>query len=174
VALDWTKIGVLVFLASILQASVFSDVTILGGTPDVLLVTLVAVALLRGAIVGASAGFFAGLLLDTATLGTMGFTSLLLTLVGYWVGRYGETTGRDRSHAPFLAVAVVTFLYALGALILHFMLGDPAPARHVLIGTLLQDIALNLLVTIPIYALARRVLKPGERAERIEGVRFLG
>jgi rod shape-determining protein MreD len=174
VALDWTKIGVLVFVAAILQASVFSDVTILGGTPDVLLVTLVAVALLRGAIVGASAGFFAGLLLDTATLGTMGFTSLLLTLVGYWVGRYGETTGRDRSHAPFLAVAVVTFLYALGALILHFMLGDPAPARHVLIGTLLQDIALNLLVTIPIYALARRVLRPGERAERIEGVRLLG
>lgn len=173
-ALDWTKVGVLVFLAAILQASVFSDVTIVGGTPDVLLVTLVTVALLRGAIVGASAGFFGGLLLDTATLGTMGFTSLLLTLVGYWVGRYGETTGRDRSHAPFLAVAVVTLLYALGALILHFMLGDPAPVRHVLIGTLFQDIALNLVVTIPIYALARRVLKPAERAERIEGVRLLG
>jgi rod shape-determining protein MreD len=174
VALDWTKLGVVVFLASILQASIFSDVSILGGTPDVLLVAIVALSLLRGSIVGAAVGFLAGLLFDTATLGTMGFTSLLLTLVGYWVGRYGETTGRDRSHAPFLAVAVVTFLYALGALTLHFMLGDPAPARRVLIDTLFQDIALNLLVTIPIYGLARRLLRAPERTERIEGVRLLG
>ena len=173
-ALDWTKLGVVVFLAAILQASVFSDLSIVGGTPDVLFVVVVAVSLLRGSIVGASIGFLGGLLFDTATLGTMGFTSLLLSLVGYWVGRYGETTGRDRSHAPFLAVAVVTFLYALGALVLHFMLGDPAPARHVLVATLFQDIALNLLVTIPIYGLARRALRPTDRAERIQGVRLLG
>jgi rod shape-determining protein MreD len=172
--LDWTKLGVVVFVAAILQASVFSDVSIVGGTPDVLLVSLVAASLLRGAIVGAAAGFFGGLVIDTATLGTLGFTSLLLTLVGYWVGRYGETTGRDRSHAPFLAVAVVTFLYSLGALTLHFMLGDPAPVRHVLISTLFQDVALNLLVAVPIYALARRVLRPADRADRIEGVRLLG
>ena len=172
--LDWAKLGVVVFLAAILQTSVFSTVSILGGTPDVLFVTLVVVSLLRGSVAGAAAGFFAGLLVDTATLGTLGFTSLLLTLVGYWVGRYGETTGRDRSHAPFLAVAVVTVLYAVGALTLHFMIGDPAPARHVLVETLFQGIALNLLVTIPIFALLRRVLRPADRAERIEGVRLLG
>jgi rod shape-determining protein MreD len=172
---DWAKLGVLVFLAAILQASVFSNVTIVGGTPNLLLVSLVAVSLLRGSIPGAAAGFFAGLVLDTATLGTLGFTSLLLTLVGYWVGRYGETTGRDRSHAPFLAVAVVTLLTAAAALILHFMLGDPAPARGALLDTPFQDIALNLLVTIPVYGLARRLLGPAERAaERIEGVRLLG
>ena len=33
--------------------------------------------------------------------------TLLLTLAGYWIGRYGETTGRDRGHAPFLAVAIL-------------------------------------------------------------------
>jgi rod shape-determining protein MreD len=174
VAVDWTKLGTFVFLAAILQASVFSDVTIVGGTPDVLLVALVAVSLLRGSVVGASVGFLGGLLFDTGTLGTLGFTSLLLTLVGYWAGRYGETTGRDRSHAPFLAVAVITFMYALGALMLHFMVGDPAPVRHVLIDTLFQDVALNLLITIPIYALVRRALRQAERAERIDGVRLLG
>ena len=86
-----------------------------GGVPDLLLVTLVAVALLRGSIVGAAGGFFAGLLVDTATLGTLGLTSLVLTVAGYWIGRYGETTGRDRAHAPFLSVAVVTILYSFGA-----------------------------------------------------------
>ena len=43
-----------------------------------------------------------GLLIDIANLGTLGFTSLLLTLAGFWTGRYGETTARDRFHAPFV------------------------------------------------------------------------
>ena len=68
-----------------------SRATILGATPDILLVTLVAVALVRGATTGAVAGFFGGLVIDIALLDTLGVTSLLLTLVGYWTGRYGET-----------------------------------------------------------------------------------
>jgi rod shape-determining protein MreD len=168
------KAAAVVFLAAILQASVFSSVFVLRATPDVLLVTLVAVALLRGSIVGAAAGFFGGLLIDTANLGTLGVTSLLLTLVGYWVGRYGETTGRDRSHAPFVAVALITVLYAFAALFLHFVLGDPAPARVVLLDTLFQTIGLNLLVTWPIHSLVRRLLPPAERPERVQGVELLG
>ena len=62
---------------------------------------------LRGATVGAVSGFAAGLIVDTATLGTLGVTSLLLTLAGYWAGRYGETTGRGRPFAPYIAVVVI-------------------------------------------------------------------
>ena len=168
------KAAVVVFAAAILQASVFSSVSILRGTPDVLLVVLIAVALLRGSLVGAGAGFWGGLLIDTENLATLGVTSLLLTIVGYWAGRYGETTGRDRSHAPFLAVAVITVLYAVGALFLHFVLDQPAPARDVLLETLFQTIALNLIVTWPIYAGLRRLLPPAERPERVQGVELLG
>ena len=173
--LDWAKSGAVVFLATILQVSVFSDVTILNGTPDLLLVTIICIALLRGPVVGAAAGFWGGLLIDTANLGTLGVTSLLLTVAGYWIGRYGETTGRDRSHAPFLAVGVVTFLYAFGALALHYMLGEPAPARIVLLDTLFQGIALNLILTWPVYALVRRALRPSERhREQPQEVHLLG
>ena len=72
--------------------------------------------------------------------------SLLLTLAGYWIGRYGETTGRDRAHAPYLSVGVVTILYALGSLIVHFMLGDPAPAGSCS-STRCPGRRLNLLLT---------------------------
>ena len=172
--IEGIKIASIVFVASILQVSVFSDVRILSGEPDLLLVALVAVSLLRGSIAGACAGFFGGLLIDTATLETLGLSSLLLTLIGYWVGRYGETTGRDRTHAPFLSVAAVTFLYALGGLALRFVLGEPAPARVVLLDTLFQGIALNLLLTLPAYAIVRRLLPPRARVARGEGAPALG
>ena len=172
--IDGLKVAVVVFLAAILEVSVFSDVRILGGEPDILLVTIVAVSLLRGSVAGACAGFFAGLVVDTATLETLGVTSLLLTLLGYWVGRYGETTGRDRTHAPFLSVAVVTFLYALGGLALRFVLDEPAPARHVLVETLFQGIALNLILTWPVYWVVRRLLPPRLVLTRTEGAPALG
>ena len=69
--------------------------------PTSLLVTLVAVALLRGSIVGAAARLLRPACSSTpANLGTLGVTSLLLTIAGYWIGRYGETTGaRPRARA---------------------------------------------------------------------------
>jgi rod shape-determining protein MreD len=171
---DAVKIVALVFVASILQVSIFSGVNILGGTPDLLLVTLVAVALLRGSIAGAAAGFLAGLIVDTATLEILGVTSLLLTLAGYWIGRYGETAVRDRTHAPFLAVSFVTVLYALGALALRFVLGESAPAHAVLVDTLFQSIGLNLILTWPVYAVVRRLLPPRPRTVRTEEVPAIG
>ena len=171
---DSLKAAGLVFLAAILQASVFSSVTILNGTPDLLLVTIICVALLRGPIIGAAAGFWGGLLLDVANLATLGVTSLLLLVAGYWTGRYGETTGRDRAHAPFLSVAVITFLYALGSLAFHFVLGEPAPARTVLWATLLQGIALNLILTWPVYKLASLILRQPDRRERVQRIHALG
>jgi rod shape-determining protein MreD len=167
------KVAVLLFLAAIVQVSIVASANILTGTPDLLLVTLVAVALLRGSLVGAAGGFFAGLVVDTANLEMLGLTSLLLTVAGYWIGRYGETTGRDRAHAPFLSVAVVTLLYATGALLLHFVLGQHAPAGAVF-REVWPSIALNLILTAPVYALARRVLGVPSWSQRPQEVQLLG
>ena len=54
------KVCAVIFVAAILQVTIFSSVDILGGTPDVLLLTLMGVALLRGSIYGAAAGFAVG------------------------------------------------------------------------------------------------------------------
>ena len=147
--------------------------TPLGGRADIVLVSLLALALLRGSVFGATAGFGAGLLIDTSNLSTLGFTSLLLTLAGFWIGRYGETTARDRFHAPFTSVAVVTVLYAFGSLALRFVLGDSAPAGDV-ISALPSSLLLNLVLTWPVYALARRLFPAIEWSDRIHEVRLLG
>ena len=160
---DPIKAALLLFLAVLIQVSILSAYSPLGGRADIVLVVLLSVALLRGSVFGAVAGFTAGLLLDTAYLGTLGVSSLLLTLGGFWIGRYGETTGRDRAHAPLLSVAVVTVLYAAGSLVMHFLLREPAPAQVVLFEELPGTIALNLLLTLPVFALVRRLFAAPER-----------
>jgi rod shape-determining protein MreD len=164
------KAAVLLFFAVVVQVTIVGSIGIFGGAPDLMLVTLVAVALLNGAVFGAVAGFWAGFLLDVAMIQTLGFSSLLLTLAGFWTGRYGETTGRGRAHAPHLAVAAVTVLYAVAALILRFMLGEPASARVALVDALPSEIVLNLLLAVPVFALCRRLFAPPKprRAQEVE------
>ena len=172
--LDLAKAGALLFVVAIVQVSILNSITLFGGTPDLLLVTLVALALLRGSLFGAVAGFFAGFLVDTATLQTLGLTSLLLTLAGYWTGRYGETLGRDRAHAPLVSVAAVTIVYAVGALSLRFVIGEHDSARLVLVDSLLPAVLWNVLLAAPVYSLSRRLLARREALEPAPEVRLLG
>jgi len=172
VSLDPLKAAFVLFVAVLVQVSVLSAYTPLGGTADLVLVTLLSIALLRGSIFGAVAGFGAGLLIDIANLGTLGFTSLLLTLSGFWIGRYGETTARDRFHAPYTSVAVVTVLYAFGALALRFVLGNSSPAGDVVAG-LPATVLLNLLLTVPVYPLVRRLFPPRTAVDRVHDVQLL-
>ena len=171
--LDAIKGALLLFIALLVQVAFLDPYTPLGGTADLVLVTLISIALLRGSVFGALAGFYAGFLLDTSSLGTLGFTSLLLTLAGYWTGRYGETTARDRFHAPYLSVAVFTVLYGVGNLGLHFFLGQPAPADSYLTG-LPATVLLNLILTWPVYGLTRRLFPPVDTMDRVHEVRLLG
>ncbi len=164
------KSAVLFFFAVVVQVTIVSSIGILGGSPDLVLVLLVAVALSNGSIFGAVTGFWAGLVLDVAQIGTLGFTSLLLTIAGFWIGRYGETTGRNRAHAPLLSVAVVTVLYSVGSLILHYLLREPASANVALVHVLPGTVLLNLLFAFPVFALVRRLFHPPAQRPEVEFV----
>ncbi len=166
------RIGIVVFVASIFQVSALSSVQLLGAAPDLLLVAIVAIALLRGSIAGAAAGFVGGLLVDLATMSTLGVSSLLLTAAGYWAGRYGETTGRDRSHAPLVAVCAITILAGFGAYGLHFMLGDSESAQRSLYP-LLPALLWNALLAYPVQHVLRKVVGTEERVERSREVEIV-
>jgi rod shape-determining protein MreD len=166
------RVALILFPVTILQVSAFSSVAIGGAGPDVLLVTLVAIALLRGSVTGAVSGFCAGLIVDITTLGTLGLTALLLTLVGYWVGRYGETTGRGRAHAPILATLVATIFIGLGGYGLQVMLGEAISARVALVA-LPAALIWNAVLTYPILGIARRVVGTPERIQRGREVELL-
>lgn len=170
--MDGIKAALVLFVVALLQLTVLTEYRPFR-TASVVVVALLSVALLRGSVFGAVAGFMTGLLLDTATLGTLGITSLLLTIGGFWIGRYGETTARDRFHAPYLSVAVVTVLYAFGQVGLQFVLGEPAPAGLVAQGVPLA-LLVNLLLTLPVYTLIRRLFPPLELGDRVREVRLLG
>ena len=148
----------LVFVSALLQATFVSTLFVFGGTPDLLLIVVVSIGLLRGSVPGAVFGFAGGVVVDLLTLDTLGITSLVLTLAGFWAGRYGETTGRGRALAPLFAVGVITVLAGVFGFTLHYMLGEEVVARHALVTALLPALVLNLILAIPVYRLVRRII----------------
>lgn len=152
---DTVRAALLVLSAGILQVVVVSSLAVAGGTADLVLVTVVCLGLLRGAVVGAVAGFGGGIVVDLMTLDTLGVSSLVLTLAGFWAGRYGETTARGVRLPPLVAVGAATVLATAFAVLLRALLGEVVVAEHALVTALAPALVLNLALALPVAALVR-------------------
>ncbi|MET9648945.1 MULTISPECIES: rod shape-determining protein MreD [unclassified Streptomyces] len=153
----------LVVVALVVQVSVLARLQLPGAVPDLVLLTVVGLALVYGPVSGSLIGFGAGLLADLAPPAdhAAGRYALVLCVIGYLAGLARPDNGRLKSATGPMAVVVAaaigsTLLYAgVGALV-----GDTA-ARHVGLGSLLFTAAVYDLLLAPftvplIMALARR------------------
>ncbi|MEV6736531.1 rod shape-determining protein MreD [Streptomyces sp. NPDC051104] len=153
----------LVLVALVIQVSVLARLHLPGAVPDLVLLTVVGLALVYGHVGGCLVGFGAGLLSDLAPPAdhAAGRYALVLCVIGYLAGLAKPENGRLKSASGPMVVVVAaaigsTLLYAcVGALV-----GDTA-ARHVGLPSLLFTAALYDLLLAPfvvpgIMALARR------------------
>jgi rod shape-determining protein MreD len=155
--LGWVTAMVLV--AVLLEVSVMPYVNIADGIPDLLAPTVVVIALLRGPLVGAVAGFSAGMLLElTAPIGTLGVLALLYLAVGAWCGRYCESEESSSLVAPLALSVVATVAVQLGYLAFQLLLGHHMPASEFVGRVLIPTIALTTLLSPPVLLVARRLL----------------
>ncbi|MEW1864326.1 rod shape-determining protein MreD [Streptomyces sp. NBC_00669] len=154
---------VLVVIALVAQVSVLARLHLPGAVPDLLLLTVLGLALTYGHVGGCLIGFFAGLLADIAPPAdhAVGRYALVLCVIGYAAGLAKPESGQLRTAAgPMLVVIgaaiATTLLYAgVGGLV-----GDTAGA-HVGLAKLvftatLYDLLLAPFVVPLIMALARR------------------
>ena len=165
-AVELAKALAFLLAVALVQVSLATPFEVASGHPELVVVALVALALVRGPLVGAVAGFWAGLVVDVAAMGAVGLSSLLLTLAGYWAGRFGQATTRSSPHPPLVAVALATVWVVIGSGLLHFMLGQGAPVTVLLGEVLVPTLALNLILAYPVYRLVVRLFPPELRDRR--------
>jgi rod shape-determining protein MreD len=154
---------VLLVVALTVQVTVLARLHLPGAVPDLVLLTVLGLALVLGHTGGAFVGFGAGLLADLAPPAdhAVGSYALVLCVVGYLAGLTKPETGQHRSATlPMLAVAIAavssTLLYAaVGALT-----GDSAVGvgglTELVFTAALYDLLLAPFVVPLVMALARR------------------
>jgi rod shape-determining protein MreD len=152
------RLALIVIAAVILQVSFFSFLSILGATPYLVPVVIVSLGLLGGGVVGAVCGFFAGLLIDSLLLHTLGVSSLVLLSIGYLAGRYREGFEIRGAVVPALLAGGFTLLAAAGFAAIELMLGVDAAVSLLVVREILIQALLAVLLAFPVYPLVRRAL----------------
>lgn len=152
------RIAIVSIVAVILQETAVSQITVFGVTADITPLVVVSIGLLCGSMAGAVAGFGIGLLVDLTLVQTLGITSLLFIVIGYWSGRLREL--RDPSHGlvPLALGAAGTALAGVGMAVIQFLLGVDAPVSLLLVQQIFLTVLVNTLIALPVYELVRRFL----------------
>ena len=154
------RLALLVILTVVIQVSGVQSIALLGGTIDLIPLVVGAVALYGGCIAGAAVGFSCGLLLDLIVGQDVGASSLVLTAVGYFVGRYGEVNEPANALLPIPVGAATTAAYLIGTTIVSLMLGFDATVSVFAFRDMFLTIFLNTLVALPVFALVRKIIRP--------------
>lgn len=156
----YVRCTLLALVAVILQISGLGSGRVLGGYLDLSPLVVAAVAIYAGSIAGASMGFGVGLALDLLIGQTMGVSSLVLTAVGYGVGRYREV--RDPAHGlmPIPVGAAATFAWVLSYAAVSFMLDIGATVSLTVFREMIATTILGAVFAMPVFAICRRVLRP--------------
>jgi rod shape-determining protein MreD len=168
---SFIRAGILLFLSVVLQISAIEQIGLFGSSADLVPLVVAAVALYGGSITGAAFGFCAGLFLDLLTGQAMGVSSLVLTAVGYGVGRFREV--RDPAHGliaiPVGVAATLGFEATFAAV--SFMLDIGAKISPLIFRDMLVTTLVNGVLAIPVFALCRRLLRPSLAVDPFESRR---
>jgi rod shape-determining protein MreD len=145
-------------LAVVIQEAAVSQISIFGVSADLTPLVVVSVGLLCGSMIGAVVGFGVGLLVDLTLVQTLGITSLLFIVIGYWSGRLREL--RDPSHGlvPLALGAAGTATAGLGMALIQFLLGVDTPVGLALLQQIFMTVLVNTLISLPVYEVVRRIL----------------
>jgi rod shape-determining protein MreD len=155
----FVRLAVLVVFGVVLQVAGVSTLHVFGAEPNIIPLIVGAIGLLGGSLFAAAVGFACGLLIDTTLGQPLGASSLVLTSVGYAVGRYQEV--RDPAHGllPIPIGAAATAGYVIGFAALAFMLQVRAPVSASVIREMIITILLNALLALLIFPIIRRFMR---------------
>jgi len=155
------RIAVLSVVVVFFQIGVVWEVPLFGVNIDLTPLLVAFVGLRCGSILGAVTGFAVGLFVDLALLQTLGVTSLIFTLVGYWSGRLRELRDPQAPLTPLFVGAAATAASLVGYSLMEFLLGVDSPVSLELVRQIVLGVAVNSLVALPMWAIVRRSLEGG-------------
>ncbi len=141
------------------QIGVVSEVPVFGINADLTPLLVAFVGLLAGSTLGAACGFAVGLLVDLALLQTLGLTSLVFTLIGYWAGRLRELRDPQAALTPLLVGAAAAAAALVGYSLMEFLLGVDAPVSLDLLRQIVLGTVVDTIVAVPMWAIVRRTLE---------------
>lgn len=143
--------SIIALISYLLQSTLFGYIDIYGIKPNLIVITTISYALVRGREEGAAYGLFSGLLIDIMTGKVIGLFALLGMFLGLVVGSLNKNLYSENYLIPIILTAGGTFCYNLLYYIFWYFYVVQDQAIWYLIARILPMTLYNTLFSIFIY-----------------------
>ena len=142
---------VLIVLCFVAQTSLFRVLSILGCSPNLLLIFVVSTGVMRGDIAGLFTGFFSGLLCDCFSGSVVGLFALIYMFAGFVCGKYRKSFYPENMMQPLSIIAVSDFVFGLLNFGLFFLLRGRTNFLFYLFRVIFPELIYTLLAALILY-----------------------
>ncbi len=160
----------LVYIAFVLQTSVFNHFELAGISPNLILVITVAFGYLKGSRAGIVVGFISGLLLDIFIGSYFGMNALILMYIGYLNGLIRLFYFGEDIKFPIVLLSLSDVLYGLTVFAVLFLMRERYDYQFYFKAVIIPEAIYTVIVGMVVYTVTgiaiRWADKPEKRATR--------
>lgn len=147
----WTSITALFF--ALCNASILSNWMFLPALPDLVLLVAIYVSFMNSSLVGATTGFFTGLILDFISAAPIGLNAMTKTITCFITGKFHGSFNLDHVFIPALMGCIATLLKAFFVLILSVFFGLQIQLYNIFSAVFMFEVLINSVCAPIIFAL---------------------
>ena len=148
----------IIILNLILQSTVIHYFSIMGVVPNTSLVLLVLISLAKGKVYGGIFGLIIGILQDILFSVTLGISSLVYFITGYFIGFVEDTFARDNIINPIIFTASSTIFYNIVYSVFLYFLSTKITFDEAISAAFSIEIIYNCLIAILAYKTIQKVV----------------
>lgn len=149
--------GLLIILFFVLQTSVFEMLKLADIVPNVLVILISSVAVMRGQKEGMLTGFFCGLLMDMFFGNWLGGFAFLYMLFGFVDGFFNRIYYSDDNFLPLILIGANDLVYGLIMFVVRGLLRNHLDFSYYLTSIILPELVYTVAVGLVLYQLLLRL-----------------
>jgi rod shape-determining protein MreD len=142
---------IVIFVLILLQTTVLDYIRVFNTKPNLMIIFIVSVALLRGNIEGAIIGFFTGLCQDAVSGKVIGFYALLGLYLGLIVGIVNKRLYRENYFVITFFTFISTIVYEITVYVLSSSMASKVDIIYTLRNIVLPEAIYNSIISIFVY-----------------------
>lgn len=161
--------ALLLIIGFLLQSTLFSQFTIGGIVPNILIIIVASIGFLVSRRSGMLTGFFAGLLVDIFFGSVLGIYSLFYMYIGYLNGFFKKILYSGDFKLPIMLIAISNLVYGHCCYFVFFLIKGDFNYSYYLVSIILPEVIYTTVLACIFYPFINFIFKKiAKREERFE------
>ena len=163
----------IIIICFLMECTIFHRLSFASMIPNLLIIITSSFVLLRGTNEVLAVGFLSGFMSDVFWGNTLGFYTLLFSVIGYLNGSFRRLFYDDDIKLPIALIAVSELIYGLVTYFSMYLLRGDFAFEAYLRQSIMPELVYTILVTLILYQIILHINKKLEAEEQRSASKFV-